>query len=313
MPARRRKQSNAMLYTLITFVGLFIASTTVAVIYYVKAEEHRTSLEEKERTISEFASEREQQATGAIVGANSGRTWLGTMVGHLNHTVSLILGGVPEESISAEVKVDNADTEVLSTLNMAKEYLDIPEPNLTDPNIIGLVPVVKQLANELKNIIDANNVTSGNLAKLQDDFDNANKAHLDAEQKLTAEKEALQQSVEQTKQKYAELETLLQQTTDEKVQTLQASLQQMKNERDALNDTLLLTQAELAQARGRLQLAQEEVNKIMPGPDPNVLALEPDAKIISIDDQTQVVHLDKGSDDRIYQGLTFTVYDRGSA
>ena len=45
MPVRRRKQSNAMLYTLIIFVGLFIASTTVAVIYYVKAEEHRTKAE----------------------------------------------------------------------------------------------------------------------------------------------------------------------------------------------------------------------------------------------------------------------------
>ena len=41
MPAHRRKQTNAMLYTLITFVGLFIAATTVAVIFYVKAEEYR--------------------------------------------------------------------------------------------------------------------------------------------------------------------------------------------------------------------------------------------------------------------------------
>ena len=73
MPARRRKQSNAMLYTLITFVGLFIASTTVAVIYYVKAEEHRTSLEQAEQTIGDFASEREQQSTGAIVGDKKSR------------------------------------------------------------------------------------------------------------------------------------------------------------------------------------------------------------------------------------------------
>ena len=39
MPPGKRRQSNAMLYTLITFVGLFIIATTVAVIYYVKAEE----------------------------------------------------------------------------------------------------------------------------------------------------------------------------------------------------------------------------------------------------------------------------------
>ena len=314
MPARRRKQSNAMLYTLITFVGLFIASTTIAVIYYVKAEEHRTSLEEAERTRDNLASDREQQATGAIVGSKrTQETWLGKMVDHFNHMASLVVGGVSEEATSAEVKVANADTEVLNALNQAKQYVTMPEPNLADPNIIGLVPVVKQLTTELKNIIDANDTMRKDLNKLQDDFENANTAHLETQQRLTAEKDTLQQSLEETKQKYAELETLLRETTDGQVQTLRDSLQQMQNERDALNETLLRTQAELAMAQGRLHLAQEEVNKIMPGPDPNMLALEPDGKIILIDDHTQVVHLDIGSDDRVYQGLTFSVYDRGSS
>jgi len=314
MPARRRKQSNAMLYTLITFVGLFIAATTVAVIYYVKAEEHRTSLEEAIRTRDQLASDREQQATGAIVGAKAPRdTWLGTMVNHLNHTTTLVLGGVSEASASAEVKVANADTETLDVMNLARQYIDLPEPNLTDPNIIGLVPIVKQLSAELKNIIDANDATSKNLNKLQDDFENANTAHLETVQRLTAEKEQLQQSIEETKKQYTDLETLLRQTTDEQVQTLRDNLQQVENERNALNETLLRTQAELAMAQGRLQLAQEEVSKIMPGPDPNMLALEPDGKILSIDDQTQVVHLNIGSDERVYRGLTFSVYDRGAS
>ena len=313
MPARRRKQSNAMLYTLITFVGLFIASTTVAVIYYVKAEEHRTSLVDAERTIADFASEREQQAAGAIVGAKQGRdSWLGTMVKHLDHTVSLVVGGVSEPT-SAEVKVGNADTEVLNALTLAKAYIDIPEPNLADPNIIGLVPVVKQLAAALKNINDANDAMKDNLAELQDDYNNAIRAHEQTKQQLTAEKDALQQSIEETKREYAENKTLLEQTTGDRVKTLQDSLQQMTNDRNALNDKLLLTQAELAMAQGRLQFAQEEVSKIMPGPDPNVLALKFDGQILSIDEQTQVVHLNKGSNDRVYQGLTFTVYDRGGS
>jgi hypothetical protein len=302
-----------MLYTLITFVGLFIASTTVAVIYYVKAEEHRTSLEDAERTIADFASEREQQAAGAIVGAKQARnSWLGTMVNHLDHTVSLVVGGVSEPT-SAEVKVANADTEVLNALTLAKAYIDIPEPNLADPNIIGLVPVVKQLAAALKNINDANDAMRDNLAELQDDYNNAIQAHEQTKQQLTAEKDALQQSIEETKREYAENKTLLEQTTGDRVKTLQDSLQQMTNDRNALNDRLLLTQAELAMAQGRLQFAQEEVSKIMPGPDPNILALEFDGQILSIDEQTQVVHLNKGSNDRVYQGLTFTVYDRGGS
>lgn len=313
MPARRRKQSSAMLYTLITFVGLFIASTTVAVIYYVKAEEHRTSLEQAVQTRDELANEREQQTTGAIVGAKTSReTWLGKMVEHLDHTVTLVLGGVSEESASAEVKVANTDTAVLNALNLAKQYIDIPEPNLADLNIIGLVPVVKQLTTELKNIIDANDAMHQLLIDSQQKLDNAIQANEQTRLNLTAEKEALQKSLEETKQRYANLEAQLQQTTSDQVQTLRDSLQQTENERDALNETLLRTQAELVMAQGRLQLAQQEVHKIMPGPDPNILAIQPDGEILSINDQTQVVHLNKGSDDRVYQGLTFSVYDRGA-
>ncbi len=314
MPARRRKQSNAMLYTLITFVGLFIASTTVAVIYYVKAEEHRTAQEEAERIRDDLANDREQQATGAIVGAKTGReTWLGKMVEHFNHMTSLVLGGVSTVATSAEVKVTNADTEVLNALNQARQHIDIPEPNLADPNIIGLVPVVKQLTTELKNIIDANESTMNDLKDCQQNLANAIQAHDETKKNLTAEKDALQQSLEETKQRYAELETQLRETTDGQVQNLRDSLLQAENERNTLNETLLRTQAELALAQGRLQLAQEEVSKVMAGPDPNMLAFEPDGEIILIDDQSQVVHLDKGSDDRVYKGLTFTVYDRASS
>ena len=313
MPARRRKQSNAMLYTLITFVGLFIASTTVAVIYYVKAEENRTSLEEAIRTRDNLANDREQQALGATVGAKkSQESWLGMMIDHFNHTISLILGGVTEPT-SAEVKVANADTEVLNALNQAKGYIDIPEPNLTDPNIIGLVPVVKQLTAKLKNIVDANDTMHKLLNESEQQLDEANKAHLEAMQMLTAQKEQLQQDVNDIKQKYADLETLLRQTTDEQVQTLRGDLQRTENERTALNETLLKTQGELKLAQGRLQRAQEEVSKIVPGPDPNILAVQPDGKIILIDDQANVVHLDIGRDKHVYPGLTFTVYDRGSS
>src|SRR4030042_2563898 len=112
MPARRRKQSNAMLYTLITFVGLFIATTTVAVIFYVKAEEHRGNLEDAQREIRNLASEKEQQALGSMVGAKQGqKSWLGTMVDYLDQTVILVVGGTVEPT-TAEVKVKNAGAKV---------------------------------------------------------------------------------------------------------------------------------------------------------------------------------------------------------
>lgn len=56
MPAGRRLQSNTMLYTLITFVGLFIVATTLAIIFYVKSENHRTKATTLQSQINELAT-----------------------------------------------------------------------------------------------------------------------------------------------------------------------------------------------------------------------------------------------------------------
>jgi hypothetical protein len=224
----------------------------------------------------------------------------------------LIMGGVPEPT-SAEVKVDNADKAVMDALNLAKQHINIPEPNLTDPNIIGLVPVVKQLSSKLGNTVSIQQATQKKLDGVQQDLDNANKIYLEKEQMLIAEKTQLQEDVNDTKQKYADLETLLRQTTDQQVQTLRNNLQQTADARDRLSNTLLKTQAELEMARGRLQRAEQEVSEVLPAPDPNMMALRPDGKVILVDHQTDVVRLNIGSDEHVYQGLTFSVYDRGGA
>ena len=93
MPPGKRRQSNAMLYTLITFIGLFIIGTTVAVIYYVRAEELRTNAEELQEQIDDLASGDEIRQLGNIVGPRLGRqTRLGTMVSYLDQTVKLVKG-----------------------------------------------------------------------------------------------------------------------------------------------------------------------------------------------------------------------------
>jgi len=92
--ADKRRQSNAMLYTLITFIGLFVIATTAAVIFYVKSEELRTEKETAEQQRNELANAEEQRMLGTIVGAPlPGQSYLGTMVSHLDRMVRLAKGG----------------------------------------------------------------------------------------------------------------------------------------------------------------------------------------------------------------------------
>jgi hypothetical protein len=308
MPARRRKQSNAMLYTLITFVGLFIATTTVAVIYYVKAEEHKNRQADLQREIDNYATDRERQAVGSIVGTKQpGKTWLATMVDYFDKTITLIAGGVPE-STSAEVKVNNSNKEVLDMQKLAQEHITIGDPNTT-----GLVQIARGLKAELDKTISAKLETQKQLDDLQTRFENADKANFEKEQTLLAEKDKLEKQVADIGQKYNELSVLLEQTTGEQVKTLRDQLQQTRDELKALNDKLLATQEELKLAQADLKSEREKLGKIEPGPDREVLAYKPDGKIILIDDQAKVVHLNIGIDDHVYQGLTLTVYDRGTS
>jgi len=308
MPARRRKQSNAMLYTLITFVGLFIATTTVAVIYYVKAEEYRTAQTDLQRDIDNLATERERQALGSIVGTKQpNKTQLGTMVDYLDKAVTLITGGVAE-STSAEVKVNNSNAEFTNSLKLAQQYI-----NIGDPNTTGFVQIVRGLKGELDNTVSAKLEVQKQLDDQMARFEAASKANSEKEQTLLAEKEKLMQQVADIEQKYNENSKLLEQTTSEQVKTLRDELQQARDSMKALNDKLQKTQDDLKLAQGDLKSEKEKLSKIEPGPNREVLAQQPDGKIILIDDQAQVVHLNIGTEDHVYQGLTFTVYDRGAS
>ncbi|MHC4582034.1 MAG: BRCT domain-containing protein, partial [Planctomycetota bacterium] len=308
MPARRRKQSNAMLYTLITFVALFIAATTIAVIYYVKAEEYRTGEADLQREMDELATDRERSTLSGTVGERQARTsYIGSMIAYVDQALTLIVGGIPAPD-SAEAKVKKANAEVADALNVAANHIDVG-----DPNTIGLVQAIKALAADLDNAKKAKLDTEKLLAEQQERFKKADEANVEKEKTLAAERDKIQQAFEDEQQRYADLAASLQQTTDERVQTLTNERDQAREDLKTLNGMLLKTQALLKTAEDRIKQAQDAVAKFEPGPDSAVLAHKSDAEVILVDGKAQVVHLNIGSNDRVYPGLTFTVYDRGGS
>jgi len=308
MPAGRRQQSNAMLYTVITFVGLFIVATTVAVIFYVKAEKLRTIAATSQSRLEEMASPAEQQRIGALVGAKVGRkSRLGTMLDYLDAVVYSIVGGLPEET-SAEVKVDTAGRKIKEALEpLARKYPDI---QTADPNTTGLIQIVEKVTAKLDNTTNATVALAEQLEQLQKRFDDAVAIGLEKEQALLAEKEKYQQQVDDIAQDYSELKALVQQTSEQQVQTLAAQLDEEKANNKTLRQQLLKSQAELKMTEDRMKRAQQKLQELVPPPDNEIAAYKPDGEIILIDEAAGLVHLNIGSDDHVYRGLTFSVYDK---
>jgi hypothetical protein len=308
MPAGKRQQSDTMLYTLVAFVGLFIIATIIAVIYYVKFEEQKRTAIQSKNDLAEMASSEQWQERGKIIGGKkANETYLGNMTAYLDKAVTMLLGPLGTlQDTSAEVKIDTADKKFGEVLQLVQKYIT---ENI-DPNTAGLVPIIQKLQATLDNTINTKDSNKKQLDELQRSFDAAMAETRDKEKRLEGEKEQYHQQVADITQKYQDLKLLMEKTSDERVKLLSDELDQEKAGHKKTSDELLKTQAELNMARDRMERALSELQKVKPSPQRDVAAYKPDGKVLLVDDKAGVAHLNIGIDDHVYQGLTFTVYDR---
>jgi hypothetical protein len=204
--------------------------------------------------------------------------------------------------------------DVLESFRQTPDFVTQKQPyiEIDDPNTIGLVWVIEKLKTKLDNTTNTGLTLQKLLERLKNQFDDAMKVSSEKEQKLLAEKEKYQQQVNDIKQDYNDLKVMLQQTSEQQVQTLMAQLEEERDNRKKLNQLLLKTDAELAITQERMKRTQEKLNTLVPPPDSEIAAYKPDGKIILIDESTKVVHLNIGSDDHVYRGLTFQVYEKNT-
>jgi hypothetical protein len=193
-----------MLYTLITFVGLFVIATTAAVIYYVKAEELSTRDKERQDETNRLVSQEELRSIGTIVGNRlPGQSNLGTVVGHLDQLV-LLVKGAPVRTTSAEVKVAEVRQAIQPLLEKARAYITLPgvtaaadpsaakkadpnkpvDPNAAAPAQVALASVINDLLTKLIQTTDEKTATEQQLNTLKQQFDDAVKIMKETEQKL---------------------------------------------------------------------------------------------------------------------------------
>jgi hypothetical protein len=307
MPVGKRQPTNTILYAAIVFMVLFLLALVAAVVFYLRTENFRQEANTLTEQNQQLVTSNDWLNIGAIIGSRQRtETYLGKMVGYLDEMVYLILGGASEQR-SAEAKVSDVNTKFQATLSelITQNYVQV-----TDPNITGMVWIVEQLKNNLANTKQSESALKNNLNELQNRFDDAITAGIEKEQTLLAEKEKYQQQVDEIRKNYDDLKTLMQQSTDEQVQTLMDQLEQIQTQNKDLNQRLMKTEAEFQLAQKRMSLAQEQLEAIAPPPDTSIAAYKSDGEILLIDDQSKIVHINIGTKDRVYQGLTFSVYDK---
>jgi len=307
MPAGKSQQS-ALFYTLVIFVGLFVVSTTIAVIYFIKAEGNTAKVSVLQSQINELATGEELRKMDTLIGTRqSGKSKIGTMIDYLNNTVSLITGG-PVEETSVETKVGNVDRKAKEMLKSLAAKDSNAAENI-DPNT-SLIRAIEKLGVQLNNSKTEVAALDTQLQDLRKRFDDSSQINMEKEKTLLAEKEKYKQQVDDVTKNYDNLKVMMEKTEEQRVQSLMSQVNEEKDSRKELNQKLLKTQAELKMAQEKMQRIQEELKKLVPAPDSEVTAFKPDGKIILIDERNKIVRLNLGSDNHIYRGLTFSVYEK---
>ncbi|MHC4757644.1 MAG: BRCT domain-containing protein [Planctomycetota bacterium] len=307
MPLGKRQPANTMMYAVVFVVVLLLFAVVCAVVFFMQAE----NIEQETATLREqnqqLISQSDWMNIGTLIGTKqSSETYLGKTVGYLDDTVSLILGGAPEQR-SAEAKVAEVNTKFQTALNelSSQNYVQV-----TDPNITGMMWIIEQLTNNLNNAKQADSELRNTLTDLQNRYDDAITAGIEKEQTLLAEKEQYQQLINDIRTNYEDLKTSMEQSTNEEVQTIRNRFNEIQQTNENLTQQLLKSEAEFNLAQDRMSRAQEQLDAIAPPPDSSMAAYKPDGEILLIDDQSKIVHINIGNRDRVYQGLTFSVYDK---
>ena len=307
MAARQATQSNAMLYSLITFVALFIIATVCAVIFYVKSEEYRTNSENNLAKLEEVANRSEQNKLAQIVGKPKGNvSYLGTMESLNDELYKIILGKTVPESTPATVKFNEVSMSIQSVLeNLAQDVT----PTM-GPDGIALLNTIEDLKQKLDNARAELDNSDAITENLQADLEDAQTKNEQEKEQFLAELNQFQTNYDQIREQFNELQQTMKKYVDEQIQEFQDKLEAEQAKLRQKQLDLQETDDKLKETEGLLDTALVKLKDIKPTPNIEVQAFKPDAQIIRVDLQNGIVYLGIGTNDHVYRGLTFAIYDR---
>ena len=300
MPAGR--SDNSTFYGLIVFVALFIVSTTFAVIFYIKFADYQKQIIDADKRVEELATSGQIKNVGSLVGNKDERTVLGTMLKRYDAMTQLVLGTADSQQ-SAEAKLLTAQTQ-------AKNILSQLELAGTDVNSVGLIQALEVAKAKLDDMQLAVVSVNEKLAEATKLFEQDKQETLAKEKETAQFIDKLKADSDQATKGYEDLKALMKQNADQQIAGLAARMEQTDAQAKKDQQELLATQAKLKNADAQISNIQAQLEKIVPKPDNTAAAFKADGKIIAIDDAANTVIINLGNDDRIYRGLTFSVYDK---
>ena len=308
MAAPRQSQNGAMLYTVIAFVALFIIATVAGILYYLKAEDLRLELESTQSQLDKLVSPMESRNVANLVGEKEEqKSTLGQTLGYISQMYKMFTG-LEADEISAREKFTIVETRFAQSAN------DIPEEIIarSEPNTPGAFRVLELYKNKLEAVENFAAELANQLDEAYSDAEQFQKATSEKEAELLAQIGIQQQKADTAQKSYEDLKSLMEEKTTEQVKLLSDRNEELTAENNKAKQDLLATMAELNLTQDRMKKALARLEAIKPRPNEEVDAYKSDGQILSIETSSNIVFLNIGGEDKVYPGLTFSVYDRNA-
>lgn len=307
MPGPRGPQSSTTLYAVITLAALFVIATAFAVISYIKATGYKDAKEKAEKDLRELVTTKQRSNLAKIVGQKvKGQSRLETMDSYLKQTVAMIMGEELED-LSAGAKVEKVKNAYDQIMAQSSQGLVGTDAEAAD---VGLIRVAQILSNNLKNTKNAAFSLEQQLFDLNDEYDMLVQSNKRRDDEFAEQIGDWAEQARQTQESFNRLRDQMEQNTDEQIQVLRDQLAEAGENVELQHQQLLRERAKYIATKESRDLYKDQIDAIRPGPDTDVQAYKPDGKIISIDERAGIVFLNIGTDDHVYRGLTFSVYDK---
>jgi len=290
MAAPKAGQGGSSLSGIITLTALFLVAAVAAVVFYLKAENCRTQ--------AQTAGDREKRA----------QTSMRDMKTSLDEMTRLSIGQVPDDT-SAEDRLKAVKDKFQTLLtNLGSEVEAFKGASAESESMLSVLDRMKDTTNAAK---AAELASQQKIVELSAENETLRKATLEKEEHYGQTVQKFAADANTTQSNFSALQSQMDQNAKDMIAMVEAKLAASEETARNLQKELNETRSQLDIAKQRLSLAEAQLSKILPPPDSEAPAFRPDGQIISIDNKAGLVYINLGTADRVYRGLTFTVYDKG--
>jgi len=260
--------------------------------------------QEAEDILGQIATRSQYNAIKAL--GTQGTTAVSRITDDVRHMVQIIAGADVAEVdlVGAREFIDNRLMPIWEKLGQA-----LSEPTLAEPEN-GLIKIVDALIDERDYWAQQSEQANKTNEQQLQSYENTTANLTEQIKQLQGQLQIASKAAQTNEQKYIALRDQQRTKYEQIINSMQDNISgaqdretQARNESKQLNEDVTKYRVIVKQLNERLQQFQ-------PDPETESAALEPDGHVVSVVPRDKLAYINLASDDHIYRGLTFTVYDR---